>query len=98
MNKYEAPVFVKKQGERLDYKIDMSRELVDTISSVIWLLPDATSDPRDLAKVDATFDAKTATIWLKGGKVGKTYNVVAVMQTTGGRTYEPYFKLNITPS
>jgi hypothetical protein len=96
MSKYDAPVFVKKQGEKLDYKIDMSRELVDAITAVSWTLPDSTSDPRDLAKVDATFDAKTATIWLKGGKLGKTYNVVATMQTTGGRTYEPFFKLNIT--
>jgi hypothetical protein len=61
-------------------------------------LPDSTADPRDLAKVDSTFDAKTATIWLKGGRLGRTYNVVAIMQTTGGRTYEPYFKLNITSS
>jgi hypothetical protein len=95
MNK-NAPTFSKSAGEALDYKIDMSPELTDSLSSVTWALPEAGADPRDLVKIDSSFDAKSATIWLKGGFPNKTYRVIATLHTAGGRVYERYFRLTVT--
>jgi hypothetical protein len=49
-----------------------------------------------LVKIDSSFDAKSATIWLKGGFPNKTYRVIATLHTAGGRVYERYFRLTVT--
>jgi hypothetical protein len=52
----------------------------DTIDSSDWLVPPG------IAKADESHTGSTATIWLEGGTVGKTYRVTNRITTVGGRT------------
>jgi hypothetical protein len=87
----------KTADELLDYKIDMTAELVgrlagganDTILTVTWTVPSP------LSTTNSTFDDNTATIWLTGGVLGSTYEVAAQMTTAGGRIYHRSFRLQI---
>lgn len=68
----------------LDYGVDWSAELAkhgnDTINTSTWIVPTGITKDSD------SHTTTTATIWLSGGSVGKTYKVVNRITTVGGRT------------
>lgn len=68
----------------LDYRWDWTAWLADgeTISSVDWIVPDG------ITKDDtrSTHDATTATIWLSGATLGKSYNITCRITTSQDRT------------
>ena len=71
---------VKDGNSLLDYLIDWEPFLSgDFIDSVLWIVPDG------LVSEAETHDNTTATIWLSGGTVGMTYDVVCRVTTSGGR-------------
>jgi hypothetical protein len=100
---FEMPA--KDATELLDYQIDMSKELAgrlpnganDTLTSVVWstaiwgsaAISDLVVEPF------STMTSSTATVWLSGGTLGNVYEVSAVMQTAGGRTYHRSFNLPV---
>ena len=71
---------IKDPQGLLDYLIDWEAFLDgDFIDSVLWIVPDG------LVSEAEAHDNTTATIWLSGGTVGMTYDVVCRITTIGGR-------------
>jgi hypothetical protein len=87
----------KDPSEVLDYEIDMSRELAgrgagglsDELTAVSWRFP------ADLTLVLEQSSTTKATVFLRGGVVGKEYLVTAHMTTSSGRTYERSFRFKV---
>jgi hypothetical protein len=87
----------KDPSEVLDYQIDMTRELAgrgvggasDELTTVTWQFPD------DLSLVLEQASTTKATVFLRGGVVGKEYLVTAHMITSSGRTYERSFRFRV---
>lgn len=74
----------KDPEEVLDYKIDWTKRLgADTIIASDW--PDP---PAGITVDSALFSAKTTTIWLSGGTLGKSYTLTNRITTAAGRTME----------
>lgn len=72
--------FVKDPDAILDYTIDWLNWLCsDTIVTGTWVVPSG------ITRVTDTITTTTATIWLSGGTVGKSYNLVNKINTSGGR-------------
>lgn len=78
-----------------DYKIDWSDWLADaptpgdTISASSWTVH------TDLTATTEGFDDDSATIWLAGGTVGETYEIINHITTAAGREDDCTFKLRI---
>ena len=73
--------FIKDPDAVLDYKMRWAPWLKgDTISGSLWTVPDGITKDSD------EFDDSTATVWLSGGTVGESYDVVNRITTAGGRT------------
>ena len=71
---------IKDGDSLLDYTMDWGPYLdSDQIDSVLWIVADG------LVSEAETHDSKTATIWISGGVVGMTYDVVCRVTTIGGR-------------
>jgi hypothetical protein len=84
--------FSKDPDAVLDYVVDWTAWLTpisDTISAVQWTV--ATG----LTMTAQINSSKTATIWLSGGTVNKTYLVTCRITTTGGRREDQSFNIFI---
>ena len=82
--------YSKDPAERLDYVFDWSLWLADdTISSSVMTV-DA-----GLTKVSDTNSTTTATVWLSGGTLGRTYEIVNRIVTAGGRIGERTITITI---
>ena len=72
--------FTKDPDATLDFKIDWSAWLgSDTISTSAWVVP------AGIDQDSAGNDTTTATIWLSGGTVGRSYSIVNRITTAAGR-------------
>ena len=72
--------FTKDPDATLDYKVDWASWLVDdTITNSTWIVPTGIN-----YETDAN-DTTSATVWLSGGSVGSSYEVVNRITTTAGR-------------
>ena len=85
----------KDPDEVLDYEINWTARLAgDTISSSEWVLP--TADAVDPLVLDSdNNDTTSATAWLSGGKLGKSYEITNRVVTATGRTMDQIVVLNI---
>lgn len=80
----------KDPDEVLDFTVDWSARLDgDTISTSAWTVPLGIT-----AGVD-TKTASTTTLWLSGGTLGSTYDIVNRIVTAGGRTMDQNLRLTI---
>lgn len=80
----------KDPDEVLDYVINWATRLAgDTIADSTWTLP------AGITKESDTFSASTTTIWLSGGTLNETYQVLNRIETTGGRTMDQTVKLRL---
>ena len=81
----------KDPDETLDYIVDWSARLGadDTISTSAFTVPAGLTKDSD----DNT--TTTATVWLSGGTLGETYEILNRVTTAGGRTYDQTLKLKI---
>jgi hypothetical protein len=71
----------KRATAVLDYQINWATWLgTDTIATSTW------SVPAGITKDSDTNTTTTATIWLKSGTVGTTYELTNTIVTAGGRT------------
>lgn len=91
--------FVKDPADILDFTIQyqlsnaagdyLFRNSADTISSSTWTVPDG------ITQTKAENTGLSTTIWLSGGVLGQTYEVVNKITTTGGRTRERTIRIRI---
>lgn len=73
--------FIKDPDAVLDYTINWSDWLDgDTISTSDWTVPTG------ITKTTDSETSTTTTVWLSGGTVGTTYNMINRIVTDGGRT------------
>lgn len=73
----------KSPGAVLDYGHRWTRWLDgDTIASSTFIVPTG------LSSVQKSHTATTTTVWLAGGDVGKSYNVINRISTAAGRIDE----------
>ena len=83
--------FLKDPNAVLDYSIEWSKWLAgDQIQTSAW----SVSDP----VIEATNDSRTATrttVWLSGGAAGQAYTVTNHITTSGGRTDERSFLVQV---
>ena len=83
--------FIKDPDAVLDYSVDWSKWLAgDQIEMSAWFV----SDPA----LEATGDSNTttrATIWLTGGVAGQSYTVTNRILTSGGRTDDRSFTIQV---
>lgn len=83
---------IKDPQAELDYAIDWSDWLSDgdTIDSSTW----SVSGQDSALLIDATTNTTTsATVWLSGGTVGKSYSVANRVVTSQGRTDDRTIKI-----
>lgn len=72
--------FNKDPDARLDYMVDWTSWLSeDTIANSEWIVPSGL-----VYEADANTDT-TATVWLSGGDLGSSYDVVNRITTAAGR-------------
>ena len=72
--------YTKDPDATLDFRVDWSVWLgEDTISMSAWIVP------AGITQDSATNDTTTATVWLSGGSVGRSYHVVNRITTAAGR-------------
>jgi len=86
----------KDPDEILDYTIDWGgsvelpgRTFGDTILTAIFTVPVG------LTKQSESHTPTTATVWLAGGTLGATYEILCRITTAGGRTMDQTTKLSI---
>jgi hypothetical protein len=83
--------FLKDPDAVLDYSIEWSKWLVgDQIQTSTWTVSDAA--------IEAASDSNTttrATVWLSGGIAGQAYTVTNRITTSGGRTDERSFTIQV---
>ena len=74
--------FIKDPDAVLDYAVDWSTWLPegDTIATSTWTVPTGITKDSD------SHDDTTVTIWLSGGTLGETYELVNRVTTAAGRT------------
>jgi len=83
--------FTKDPDAVLDYSIEWSKWLAgDQIQTSAW----SVSDPALEAAEDSNTATRT-TVWLSGGTVGQLYIVTNRITTSGGRTDERSFVIQI---
>lgn len=86
--------FIKDPDADLDFKRDWADWLAavdDTIESSEWILPVGL----ELGEGGQSYDATTATIWIKGGTTGQRYSVTNRITTAGGRIDDRTFVIVI---
>lgn len=69
----------KDPSEEKDYKVPWGPQLDefgDSIASSSWIVPDG------ITKFDESFNANSATVWLKDGTEGEDYPVVSEIVTS----------------
>ena len=80
----------KDPNEKLDYEIDWSARLGDdTIASSDWTVPDGLTKEQESNSTTATL------VWLSGGTLGKTYEVLNRATTAAGRIMDQTALLTI---
>lgn len=73
--------FVKDPDAILDYTVDWLNWLcLDTIVTGTWIVPSG------ITKVTSTITTTTSTVWLSGGSVDHSYDLINRINTSGGRT------------
>ena len=83
--------FIKDPVAVLDYSIEWSKWLAgDQIQTSTWTV----SDPAIEAGNDSTIATRT-TVWLSGGIAGQSYTVTNRITTSGGRTDERSFDIQV---
>lgn len=83
--------FVKDPEAVLDYSVDWSKWLAsDQIETSTWFV----SDPA-LQQSDDSNTTTRATIWVAGGAAGQSYTVANRITTSGGRTEERSFVIQV---
>jgi len=83
--------FTKDPDAVLDYAIEWSRWLAgDQIETSAWSVSDST-----LEAANDSNTATRATIWLSGGVSGQSYTVTNRITTSGGRTDERSFVIQV---
>ena len=75
----------KDPDENLDYDIDWSARMVsgDTINASTWTIMDGT-----VVKGDNTFTVSATKVWLSGGALGETCELLNRVTTTNGRVMD----------
>ena len=93
------PVTMQKtQAEIKSYSVDYSDLLAagETISTSAWVRD------KDLVLTvnspAATKTNTTTTVWLASGTTGETYTVTNTITTSGGKTLQQSFLVNIAPT
>lgn len=83
--------YIKDPNALLDYKLNWSLWLdgQDTISNSNWIVPTG------LTLEANVFDNTTATAWLSGGELNKTYKVVNRINTQAGRVEDRTITIRI---
>ena len=73
--------FEKRQGSLKDYTTNWGDNWLgtDTLASSSWVLDSP------LAEVTNTFTDDNATVWVSGGTVGQTHQMMNTIVTAGGR-------------
>lgn len=80
----------KDPDEIADYAVDWTNRLAgDSIQQSTWIVPVG------LVKDSDTKPTPFTIIWLRGGTLGKTYEVLNRIVTTGGRTFDQTVNLRI---
>ena len=88
----------KDPDEVLDYRIDWLGTssdpgplygLTDAIANSLWVVPAGISSETE------TNDDGSTTIWLSGGTVGDTYEILNRITTDDGRVFDQTVKLSI---
>ena len=80
----------KDPNEVLDYQIDWTLRLAgDTISTSTWTVPAGITKDSDSNTTTA------ATVWLSGGTLGETYELLNRIVTAGARTMDQTVKIKI---
>ena len=83
--------FLKDPDAVLDYSVDWSKWLSgDQIETSAWSL----SDPALQAVNDSSTGTRT-TVWLAGGVAGQSYTVTNRILTSGGRTDDRSFTIQV---
>jgi hypothetical protein len=82
---------IKDPDSVIDYGLDWTDWLNgDAISSSEFLVPTG------ITKNDDLHDDTTTTVWLSGGSVGRTYDIVNRIQTMGGRREDRTIQVRIS--
>lgn len=82
-------VFYKDPTEILDYQIDWAPWLgSNTIATSVWTIPTG------ITNVNDTNDTTTTTIWISGGTLGESYELINTI-TSGSRTAKRTFTWKI---
>lgn len=83
--------FIKDPKAVLDYSVDWSKWLAgDQVATSDW----SVSDPALEAAGDSNGPTRT-TVWLSGGTAGQSYTVTNQITTSGGRTDERSFTIQV---
>ena len=91
------PGFIKDPDAILDFTVDWSDKLAtgEEISSSSWVVP--TGITEGSGAFASTNTTTTATIWLSGGTLGETYNVVnrIVTDSAPARTLDQTLEIKV---
>jgi len=80
----------KDPDEIADYAVDWTQRLGgDTIAQSSWIVQTGLIKDSDSKSTTGTI------IWLRSGTLGKTYDVLNRIVTTGGRTFDQTVRLRI---
>lgn len=80
----------KDPDEVVDYSVEWAPRLGDdAIDSSTWIVPVG------LTQGTVGVVGTVTTIWLSGGTLGTTYEIINRVVTTGGRTYDETITLEI---
>lgn len=80
----------KDPDEVLDYDVVWTLRLAgDTIDSSTWVVP------AGVTYSNPTFTANTTKVWLAGGTIGSTYQILNRITTAGGRTMDQMVEISI---
>jgi hypothetical protein len=83
--------FIKDPNAVLDYSVDWSKWLAgDQIETSAWFI----SDPA-LQSADDSHTTTRTTLWLAGGVAGQSYAVTNRITSSGGRTDERSFVIQV---
>ena len=79
-------VFTKDPDAVLDYTVDWSQWLAsgDLLAASVWVVQEGIT----IASPSPTFSDTSATIWLSGGSLWKTYRVTNRITTVDGRVQD----------
>ena len=83
--------FIKDPDAVLDYGFDWDDWLAtaETISSTSWTVPSGITKDSD------QYDDTTAKVWLSGGTVDTEYELTCQIATSGGRTDDRSFIIEV---